>query len=75
MDKYYIEISCYDDPCDYIMQSQWFDDENKAIEWAKKISFLDKNYEICLMRSAWDFENEIYIDIECVRRIDKELGL
>jgi hypothetical protein len=28
-----------------------------------------------LMSSEWDDESDTYTDIDCVRRIDKELGL
>lgn len=75
MEKYYIEISEYENSSEYILQSDWFDTEQEAMNWAKQLMFLSKDYEICLMSSEWDDESDTYTDIDCVRRIDKELGL
>lgn len=69
MKKYYIEIF-KEDSGDYIIQSDWFDSEEQAIEWCKTIAYLDiYDYEIWLMSSEWDEESDTYTDIECVRKI------
>lgn len=75
MKKFYIEISEYDNPCEYVLQSNWFLTEKDAIDWAKNISFLSKEYEICLLFSEWDTENDTYKEIEVIRRIDQELKI
>ena len=68
MKKYYIEISENEG---YILQSQWFDTEEQAIEWSKAITYLDTlYYGMWLMSSEWDEENDTYTDIDCVREIE-----
>ena len=74
MRKYYIEISEFES-VEYMFQSKWFDTEQQAIEWAKSIYFLDTRYDIWLMTSIWNIEEDTYTDIESVRRIDMELKL
>ena len=75
MKKYYIEIVDLDNPCEYAMQSKWFDNEDQAIKWAKDITFLSKQYSISLMTSNWNIEEDRYEDIEFVRYLDIELEL
>ena len=75
MKKYYIEISDFDNHCEYIMQSRWYDTEEQALEFAKNLSFLDKRYSISLMWAEWDTENDTYYDIEFGRYIDLEIGV
>lgn len=65
--KYFIEISNLDNPCEYILQSRFFDTEEQAIEWVRSITFWDKRYTISLMRAEWDTENDVYNDIYFVR--------
>lgn len=65
--KYCIEIGDLENPCEYILQSKWFDTEEQALEWTKGILFWDNRYTISLMRSEWDSENDTYKDIEFVR--------
>lgn len=67
MKKYYIEICDMESPCEYIMQSKWFDTEQEAIKWAKDISFLDMQYSISLMSSEWDVSDDTYTDIDFER--------
>lgn len=75
MKKYYIEIADMDNPCEYMFQSEWFDTEKQALNWAKKIDFLSKQYSISLMTSEWNTILDTYIDIEFVRYLDIELHL
>ena len=75
MKKYYIEIADANNFGEFIMQSEWFDTEEKAIEWANNVTFLQCEYEIYLMSSEWDITKDIYTDIKCVRNIKKELNL
>ena len=64
MKKYYIEM-CWHPSNDenYVLQSQWFDTEEQAIEWASKINWVSENFDIYLMSSEWDTDNDNYIDI------------
>lgn len=48
--KFYIEISDWESPCEYMFQSEWFDTEEQALEWAKNIAFLNKQYLIKIFR-------------------------
>lgn len=67
MKKYYIEI--FDDSGDYIFQSAWFKSEQKAIDWANKITYLGGKYNAGLMSAEWDRENDTYTDIDFERVI------
>lgn len=73
--KYYVEFADIDSPCEYIMQSKFFNTEEQALEWAKGVTYIDKHYSIRLMSSEWDFENDTYKDIEFVRYLNKELNI
>lgn len=73
--KYYIEIGDMDNPCEYIMQSKWFNTEKQAIKFAKNIDFLNNQYSISLMWSYWDTATDTYVDIEFGRYLNKELSL
>lgn len=74
MKKFYIEIvDLISD--DYVLQSKWYDTEEKAIEWARGIDYVDKMYTINLLSANWDEENETYGDIYFERCLDRELGL
>lgn len=49
--KYYIEIfECF--RSGYILQSDWFDTREDAINWFKKISFIDTCYNIYLKKAV-----------------------
>lgn len=74
MKKYYIEISDTNNSGEYIMQSEWFDTEEKAIEWWNNIKFLDIHYDVYLMASEWNLEEDTYTDIECIRCISNVFG-
>lgn len=65
--KYYIEVCDTENPCEYILQSEFFDTEGQALEWAKKITYLSTQHSISLMCAEWDSENDVYGDIEFVR--------
>lgn len=66
--KWYIEIS-EPNPCNYIFQSDWFDTEQEALDFANKITYLDADLEMFLLFSEWDIDNDTYTDIECVRQL------
>lgn len=62
--KYYIEM--YWHPSngeDYVLQSQWFDAEEEAIQWATQISWVSENFDVCLMSAEWDIDDGTYGDI------------
>lgn len=59
--KYYIEIS---NENGYIIQSNWFDTKEEAIEWFEKINYTENDLKISLMYSIWDKEEDTYTDIE-----------
>lgn len=65
--KYYIEIGDLESPCEYIMQSKFFDTEEEAVEWATAVTWLDNQYSISLMQADYDSENDIFNDIGFVR--------
>ena len=50
--KYYIEI-CEQEEIDYILQTEWFDTEEEAMEWFEKISFVRHGTKIFLMKSIF----------------------
>ena len=66
--KYYIEINNLVNSGN-ILQSEFFDTAKKATEWASSIMYLNRHYNICLMRVEWDKENEEYGDKYFVRYI------
>ena len=68
--KYYIEVNVKDDIGYGIIQSVWFHTEKDAIDWANKIFYLDRNYEVWLMCSEWNYEDDEYIDIKPVRKLN-----
>lgn len=65
--KYYIEVCDWESPCEYILQSKFFDTEKQAVKWAKAIAFLSDRYSVSLMATEWDNENDTYGEIEFVR--------
>lgn len=74
MGKWYIEIT-ENTGINPILQSDWFDTETEAIEWAEKIVFfnMQSDYQVWLMYSDWDKEDDTYIDIECIREIKLDI--
>lgn len=72
--KWYIEIT-ENNGVNPILQSDWFDTEEEALDWANKIVFFDlsSDYQIWLMYSEWDYNDETYTDIECVREIKLDI--
>lgn len=71
MRKYYVEVTRIDNPCSYMLQSDWFDTKEQAVEWASKLVFIDSAYRIFYMSSEWDIENDIYTDID----MDEEVSI
>lgn len=67
--KYYIEVCDLESPCEYIMQSRFFDTEKQALKWARSISYLSSRYSASLMTAGWDDENETHGDIGFVRYV------
>ena len=65
--KYYIEVCDMENPCEYILHSEFFYTEGQALERAKKITYLSTQYSISLMCAEWDGKNGVYGDIEFVR--------
>lgn len=75
--KFYVEVTAkrdYQTDIPYILQSEWFNTEQKAIQWAKKISYLSNEYDVYLMIAEWENE-EYYTDIQLLRNIKNELLL
>lgn len=66
--RYYIEIV---DTWtgDYIMQSKWFDDKEKALEFADSFDFLFDNLKICLMCGIFKEDCDCLSDIYFVKEI------
>ena len=62
MKKYYVEIVWDKEESMYIIQSKWYETEEKAIEWAKEIDYLDGHYTMYLMSSEFNEDGE-YGDI------------
>ena len=68
--KYYVEICHKDYLSEYIMQSDWFDTKEQALEYANKITYLEDIYLLRIMFAEWndaDTYEDIYIE-EYVRR-------
>ena len=67
MKKYYVEIAKTDS--DYILQSDWFDTEEEALEFARKITFVRYPYKQYLMSAKGDIDPSnngfYYGDIKC----------
>lgn len=63
--KYYVEIWNKDQEFDkpYALQSKWFDTREEAENWANALDYVDSNFEVDLMFSMWDEEQETYGDI------------
>jgi hypothetical protein len=61
MKKYYIEVYSKIEQ-DYILQSDWFDTEKEAIEWAIKIFYKTENLLIDLMASDGHMEGDKWIE-------------
>lgn len=68
--KYFIQIAIKGNLRDYILQSDFFDTEQKTVEWASSISYLTRHCNIRLMRVEYYKENDRYGDIEFIRYID-----
>lgn len=69
--KYYIEFSDEESSDVYFAQTEFFDTEEEALEWAQKIVYIRfSNYRIWLMRAMVDEYGDIEGDIEQVQRID-----
>lgn len=51
--KYYIEIVWAYGEENYMMQSEWFDTKDEALAWARKINYVNENYDACLMSAEW----------------------
>lgn len=69
MRKYYIEV--YDSARDKIvMQSKWFNTEEKALAFANAITYTSSSICIDLMASEWDILEDTYIDIIKVKTIE-----
>lgn len=66
--KYYVEIS--DANGEYVIQSQWVDMQEEAIEWAHNLSFVRSDYTVMLMRANWDEGCDTYGDIEFVNVLE-----
>ena len=67
--KYYVEICHKDYLSEYIMQSDWFDTKEQALEYTNKITYLEDIYLLRIMGAEWN--EETYEDIfleEYVRR-------
>lgn len=62
MIKYYIEIVNKNKPSAYITQSRWFKKSAEAVAWAENFSYVDSEYDICLMGAHFISEDE-YTDI------------
>lgn len=73
MKKYYIEIYPHDKDIknrnsdDYLIQSRWYNTEEKALQWANDIDYKDEAYDVCLMSARWDEKQDVYHDIELER--------
>ena len=68
--KYYVEICHKDYLSEYIMQSDWFDTKEQALDYANKITYLEDIYLLRIMCAEWndaDTYEDIYIE-EYVRR-------
>ena len=67
--KYYVEICHKDYLSEYIMQSEWFDTKAQALEFAKKITYLEDIYLMRIMYAEWNEETfkDIFLD-EYIRR-------
>lgn len=53
MKKYYIELVWAYGEESYAMQSEWFDTKEEALAWSRKISYVNENYDACLMSAEW----------------------
>ena len=62
MKKYYIELVWTYGEESYAMQSEWFDTKEEALAWSRKISYVNENYDACLMSAEWK-EDDTYGDI------------
>lgn len=65
--KYYIEI-CEQEEVGYILQTEWFDTEEEAMEWFEKISFARHGTKIFLMKSI--FKDDDNYDCYTVARLN-----
>ena len=67
--KYYVEICHKDYLSEYILQSEWFDTKAQALEFAKKITYLEDIYLMRIMYAEWNEETfkDIFLD-EYIRR-------
>lgn len=61
MKKYYIELVWAYGEESYAMQSEWFDTKNEALDWARKINYVNENYDAYLMSAEW--KDDTYGDI------------
>ena len=60
--KYYIEIVDFEQEEElYALQSQWFDTEEEAREWAKGFDFMQRRFRIFIM--TCEFINDEEYDI------------
>ena len=76
MKKYYIEISGkteYDlgdlQYETYILQSEWFDTEKEALNWAENLMFIADGLSVDLMSAVFD-DDGVYSDIYFERELE-----
>ena len=65
--KFYVEFGSKDDESAYLFQTEWFDTEKEAQDFASKISYVDDNYFVRIMCA--DFIYDEPIDIEFYKKI------
>lgn len=66
--KYYVEIS--DANGEYVIQSQWVDTQEEAIDWAHDLAFVRDDHIVALIRANWDEGCDTYGDIEFVNILE-----
>lgn len=66
--KFYIEI-VDEKTKEYILQSNYFDNMEIAINWSKSITFLKEDYKIYIMKQIYNTETEEMSDIFKVKEI------
>lgn len=65
--RFYVEFGSKDDEYSYFFQTEWFETEKEAQEFASKISYVDDNYFIRIMCA--DFTCDEPGDIEIYKQI------
>ena len=64
MKKYYIEMCWHpSNEENYVLQSKWFDTEEQAMQWATQIDWVSENFDVYLMSSEWNIDEDRYEDI------------